>query len=109
MSDGFGVEPEVLRQAASKVLDTVRGADDRKLDSLSGGSGAYGHDALFKAFEEFCSATQLGAEALVRKAESTGDGLNHAAQIYAESDGVANDEMTALVNDLNDGKSPGGQ
>ncbi|MBA8822761.1 hypothetical protein FHX42_000090 [Saccharopolyspora lacisalsi] len=109
MGDGFGVEPEVLRQAASKIFDTVGGADGRKLDSFCGDSGAYGHDALFKAFEEFCSATQLGAEVLVRKAESTGDGLNHAARTYAESDGVANDEMTALVNDLNGSRAPGGK
>lgn len=100
MQEGFGVEPEALRQAASKIFDTVRGADSRKLESICGGSDAYGHDALFAAFGEFCSATQLGAEVLVKKSESTGDALHQAAQTYVDSDGVANEEMVAIVNEF---------
>lgn len=97
MTAGFGADPEVLQQAASKVLDAVRDADGSKVADLCGASEVYGHDDLFGAFEEFCSAVRIGVDVLVGNAESTGGALTEAAQTYLDSDDRANGELLGLV------------
>ncbi|MDR7302619.1 hypothetical protein [Haloactinomyces albus] len=75
----------------------VQDADGNKVADLCGNSGEYGHEGLFSAFEEFCSAVQIGVDVLVGNAESTGNSLAEAAQNYVDSDDKANGELLGLA------------
>lgn len=102
MGAGFGVEPWVLQDAASGILDAVRDTDGSKVEPLRGSSEEYGHNALFGAVEELCSAVEIGVGVLVRNSEGIGDALHDAALNYVDSDDAANGAMAGALNDLAD-------
>lgn len=97
---GFGVDPDSLREAASDVVDAVSGVDGKVIAGLPAGPAVYGNEELFGAFEEFCSAVDVGVELLVTNAEATGAALADAVHTYQGSDDAVSDELIGIVNDL---------
>ncbi len=94
---GFGVEPDVLWVAASKMSDAVVSVEGTKAAGLPEGPAVYGNDELFAAFEEFCSAVEIGVDILVGNAESTAASLREAVQNYLDSDIAASNELNAVL------------
>lgn len=98
MTTGFGVEPDVLGGAASKMRDAVSAVDSSKVEGLPGGADVYGSDELFGAFEEFCSAVKIGVDVLVGNVESTATSLGEVVQNYLDSDTSASNELNGVAN-----------
>lgn len=97
---GFGFDSDSLRGASSKMIDAVAGVDGKVVAGLPAGPAEYGHDELFAAFEEFCSAVDIGVDVLVTNAASAGSALADAVRTYQDSDDAVSSALIGIVNDL---------
>ncbi|MFC8433200.1 hypothetical protein [Streptomyces sp. NPDC057253] len=113
MSDGYGADPEVLKQAAQGINRTIEelqdvgmvggGAVGRGFGSLQLTQLQMGHTGLAKAFATFTERWEWGVKALVDEGNAIAEKLDLAAGYYHEAEeyaiGVAKDYVVGAYGD----------
>ncbi|MFF7641056.1 hypothetical protein [Streptomyces canus] len=109
MSDGYGADPEVLKQAAQGINQTIeelqavgqvgRGAVGFGFESLELSPLQMGHAGLAKAFGTFAERWEWGVKALVEEGNEIAEKLDLSAGYYHEAEeygvGVLKDVVVA--------------
>lgn len=113
MSDEYGADPEVLKQAAQGINQTIEelqdvgmvggGAVGRGFGSLQLTQLQMGHTGLAKAFATFAERWAWGVKALVDEGNAIAEKLDLSAGYYHEAEqyaiGVAKDYVVAAYGD----------
>lgn len=84
--DGFDVDVDALRGAASGIGKTIHDRDVCEIRGVCGDAEQYGSDAVHGAFADFCGRWQYGVEVLLDDAEGIRDALDRAASAYQATD-----------------------
>jgi hypothetical protein len=96
MVDGFGANPDELRNTASKISDIVHGINAGDLAQAGGDAAAFGHDGVAKAFADFCSGVDAAVQVMVQTSESASKSLHETAQNYVRQDDAAQQPMNQV-------------
>lgn len=91
--DGFAVDVDSLRAAASGIAKTIHDMDVCEIRGVCGDSEQYGTGAVHGAFADFCARWQHGVEVLLEDAEGIRDALDRAAGAYQSTDDDMRDPL----------------
>jgi len=84
--DGYRVEPEQLRTAATGIGDAIGAADDTNLEEIHGKGAAYGHDKVSAAVKSFGTTWELAKQILQQRSAGAGSALEDDARVYEEQE-----------------------
>jgi len=84
--DGYRVEPEQLRTAATGIGDAIGAADDTNLEDIQGKGAAYGHDKVSAAVKSFGTTWELAKQILQKRSADAGTALDEDARVYEEQE-----------------------
>ncbi|MEV3912650.1 hypothetical protein [Streptomyces canus] len=82
MTDGFSVDLDALRKAASGISTTLDAMATKKVSDIDAPKEAFGHDALASAVVDFCDRWNIGVSHLATDGAEVSDRLNHCVQSY---------------------------
>lgn len=82
MADGFSVDLDALRKAATGISTTLDAMATKKVSDIDAPRDAFGHDALASAVSDFCDRWNIGVSHLASDGSQVTDRLNHCVQSY---------------------------
>jgi hypothetical protein len=86
VSNGFRVNLDELRHAATGVTETLNAMATKKVSDIDAPAAAFGHDDLASAVEEFCDRWNIGVEHLAKDGAEVADRLNRCVQAYVKAE-----------------------
>ncbi|MEV7732413.1 MULTISPECIES: hypothetical protein [unclassified Streptomyces] len=82
MADGFSVDLDALRKAASGISTTLDAMATKKVSDIDAPKDAFGHDELAGAVVDFTDRWNIGVSHLATDGAEVSDRLNHCVQSY---------------------------
>ncbi|NEB05007.1 hypothetical protein [Streptomyces sp. SID13726] len=82
MADGFSVDLEALRKAATGISTTLDAMATKKVSDIDAPKDAFGHDELAGAVDDFCDRWNIGVTHLATDGSEVADRLGHCVQSY---------------------------
>jgi uncharacterized protein YPO0396 len=82
MADGFSVDLDALRKAASGISTTLDAMATKKVSDIDAPEDAFGHDELASAVVDFCDRWNIGVSHLASDGAEVSDRLNRCVKNY---------------------------
>ncbi|KWT62481.1 hypothetical protein ADL21_07825 [Streptomyces albus subsp. albus] len=86
MPDGFSVDLDALREAASGIRTTMDAMATKKVSDIDAPKDAFGHDELASAVVDFCDRWDIGVSHLASDGAEVSDRLNHCVKSYEKAE-----------------------
>ncbi|GCD44274.1 hypothetical protein GKJPGBOP_03967 [Streptomyces paromomycinus] len=105
-ADGFSVDLDALREAASGIRTTLDAMATKKVSDIDAPKEAFGHDALASAVVDFCDRWNIGVSHLASDGAEVSDRLNHCVKSYERAERHIKASAQGILQSSS-GKDPG--
>jgi hypothetical protein len=86
MADGYYVDLDVLWKAADGVTETINAMATKKVKDIDAPKGAFGHDGLAAAVQDFCDRWEIGVEHLTKDGSEIANRLILSLRAYEKAE-----------------------
>ncbi|MFD5734296.1 hypothetical protein ACFWIY_15865 [Streptomyces sioyaensis] len=86
MPDGFFVDLEALRKAASGISTILDAMATKKVSDIDAPKDDFGHDELAAAVVDFCDRWNIGVSHLASDGAEVSERLNHCVKSYEKAE-----------------------
>ncbi|NUQ97741.1 MAG: hypothetical protein HOY79_14695 [Streptomyces sp.] len=106
MSEGFSVDLDALREAASGISSTLDAMATKKVSDIDAPKDDFGHDELASAVNDFCDRWNIGVSHLASDGAEVSDRLNHCVTNYEAAEQHIQLSTQGIL-ESSSGKDPG--